>query len=151
MKAQNNYVKITLIFIILAFAPLIPLQAQDLSEHRWKDRLVLLLSDDLANPELRKQQQVLKGLKQELGDRKIVVYTVTPQFLYTGLKEVKKNRNNTIYEKYKKGEAAFQVVLLGLDGGVKLRENRVVKPEELFGLIDRMPMRRAELRNGGIP
>jgi len=151
MKAQNTCVKTTSIFIILVFASMTMLQAQDLSEHRWKDRLVLLLSDDLANPELRKQQQILTGLNQELRDRKIVVYTVTPEFLYTGLKEMKKNRSNTLYRKYKKGKASFQVVLLGLDGGVKLRENREVKPEELFGLIDRMPMRRAELRNGGIP
>ena len=146
MKAQNTCVKTTSIFIILVFASMTMLQAQDLSEHRWKDRLVLLLSDDLANPELRKQQQILTGLNQELRDRKIVVYTVTPEFLYTGLKGMKKNRNNTLCRKYKKGKASFQVVLLGLDGGVKLRENRAVKPEELFGLIDRMPMRRAELR-----
>lgn len=151
MKAQNTCIKITSIFITLVFASMTMLQAQYLSKHRWKDRLVLLLSDDLANPELRKQQQVLKGLKHELKDRKIVVYTVTPEFLYTGLKEMNKNRNYTIYREYKKGKASFQVVLLGLDGGVKLREKRAVKPEELFGLIDRMPMRRAELRNGGIP
>lgn len=151
MKAQNICVKTTSIFIILVFTSMTMLQAQDLSEHRWKDRLVLLLTDDLNNSELRKQQQALTGLKQELKDRKIVIYTVTPEFLYTSLKEKKKNHNYTLYRKYKKGKASFQVVLLGLDGGVKLRENRAVESEELFGLIDRMPMRRAELRNGGIP
>ena len=151
MKAKKTYLKGKSVLIILVFTAINTLQAQDLLEHRWKDRLVLLLSNDLADPELRKQQEVFKGVKQELSDRKIIVYTVTPQFVYTSLKEMKKNRNNAVYTKYKKGTASFEVVLLGLDGGVKLRKNRVVKSEELFGLIDQMPMRRAEMRNGGIP
>lgn len=132
--------------ILLVLGALTTLQAQDLSQHRWKDRLILLLSDDLADPELRKQQQVLQGVKQELSDRKIIVYTVTPQFLYRGSKEMMKSPENALYSNYKKGTTSFEVILLGLDGGVKLRENRLVKPEELFELIDRMPMRRAELR-----
>lgn len=38
------------------------------------------------------------------------------------------------------------VVLVGLDGGEKLRADRVVAPDALDALIDRMPMRRRELR-----
>lgn len=137
--------------ILLVIGALPTLQAQDLSQHRWKNRLVLLLAEDLTDPELRKQQKLLKGVKPGLSDRKILVYTVTPQFLYTGLKEMKKSRDNAVYHKYKKGTASFEVILLGLDGGVKLRKKRVVKPEELFGLIDQMPMRRAQMNKGRVP
>ncbi len=39
----------------------------------------------------------------------------------------------------------FEVVLIGRDGGEKLRANAPVPPAELFALIDTMPMRRAEM------
>jgi len=44
------------------------------------------------------------------------------------------------------GAAAFSVVLIGKDGGEKLRRDRPVPPEELFALVDAMPMRREEIR-----
>jgi hypothetical protein len=38
----------------------------------------------------------------------------------------------------------FHAVLVGKDGGVKLRSNKVVGDVEMFDFIDRMPMRRAD-------
>jgi hypothetical protein len=37
------------------------------------------------------------------------------------------------------------VVLIGKDGGVKLRNDYVVAPQKILDLIDGMPMRRAEI------
>lgn len=45
------------------------------------------------------------------------------------------------------GAAAFRVLLVGKDGGVKLDSDAPVTPAELFTLIDAMPMRKAELRS----
>lgn len=42
----------------------------------------------------------------------------------------------------------FTVILIGKDGGEKLRRNRVVAVDELNALIDQMPMRRREMRRG---
>ncbi len=43
----------------------------------------------------------------------------------------------------------FEVVLLGKDGGAKLRSDKVVTAGALAALIDAMPMRREELRSRG--
>jgi hypothetical protein len=43
------------------------------------------------------------------------------------------------------------VLLIGLDGEVKLRQSHAATNEQLFGLIDTMPMRRAELAEGAAP
>lgn len=40
----------------------------------------------------------------------------------------------------------FEALLVGRDGGVKLRSPEPVSPEELFERIDEMPLRRRELR-----
>jgi hypothetical protein len=39
----------------------------------------------------------------------------------------------------------FQVVLIGKDGGVKLRQEEPISLADLFALIDSMPMRRQEM------
>ena len=44
-----------------------------------------------------------------------------------------------------KEEEPFEVVLIGLDGGVKLRKESPLSKEDLYAIIDGMPMRRAEL------
>lgn len=45
------------------------------------------------------------------------------------------------------GAPAFSVVLIGKDGGEKLRRAVPLAPKELFAIIDAMPMRQAELRD----
>jgi len=46
-------------------------------------------------------------------------------------------------------DKGFGLELIGLDGGVKYRSTSAVPLEELWTLIDGMPMRRAELKNQG--
>jgi len=41
----------------------------------------------------------------------------------------------------------FQVLLIGKDGGVKLRSREPVSVNDLFGLIDSMPMRQQEMES----
>ena len=42
--------------------------------------------------------------------------------------------------------AAFEVLLIGKDGGVKLRRDKPVAAFEITALIDTMPMRQDEMR-----
>ena len=43
-------------------------------------------------------------------------------------------------------QQSFQLFLVGLDGGIKARYDGPTTPQTIFGLIDTMPMRQAELR-----
>lgn len=45
-----------------------------------------------------------------------------------------------------KSDVIFQVLLIGKDGGVKLRRTAPVAASEITTLIDSMPMRRREMR-----
>ena len=42
-------------------------------------------------------------------------------------------------------DTAFEVILIGLDGGEKLRQTKVLETDKLFAIIDGMPMRRSEI------
>lgn len=48
--------------------------------------------------------------------------------------------------RYGVAEVETAILLVGKDGGIKLRRNGVLEPRDLFGLIDTMPMRQREMR-----
>ncbi len=55
---------------------------------------------------------------------------------------------NPIYKKYKvEASKRLTVILVGKDGGEKHRTHNVITAQQLFALVDAMPMRQAEMRN----
>lgn len=91
--------------------------AQNYSDYKWKNRLIIIKSD--SKKETKKAQQKLKKFKEQLNERDVIVFT-----------ESAKN---------------FSVILIGKDGGQKWRSGPDFKVEEILGLIDSMPMRQREI------
>ncbi len=121
--------------------------AQDLSSHQWEDRILLIFTESKNNPEFEKQisalQENLKGLKE----RKLVVYQITPKQVKKGfLANSEWQENENFYSKKTKN-SPFEIQLIGLDGGIKMTGRNFTEPLEIFGKIDSMPMRRAEMRD----
>ncbi len=106
-----------------------PLQGQDLSTYQWKKRLVILVGDT-TDVELKEQKSVLQNHKSELVERDILILPIT-------------NTENFQIDL----EANFKgLLLIGKDGGVKLKKAFPVAMTELFEIIDNMPMRKAEIK-----
>jgi hypothetical protein len=118
---------------------------QNLNKHRWKNRVLLIISNDSAQQ--MQQIGILKKDVKGLKERKLIVYLTTPYWLNRDVLKTKWVRNTRFYKKVKKKKGNFEVALVGLDGGVKLRQTQVLTLEKLFALIDGMPMRRAEMKN----
>ena len=108
---------------------LVLLAGPDLKEYRWKARVAVVFgSDRLA----KKQREILKG--NGVKERDLVVLAGTPGMAKRF--ELSSSR-------------AFAFVLVGKNGGVKLiRKKTPITREELFAIIDAMPMRRDEMRRG---
>lgn len=123
------------------------ISAQDLSGHLWKDRLVLLYTEDKASERYAQQLDELKSDKEGLDDRKLVIYSITPTHVRKGRENGEWEVSNGSLNKFKEGKGGFEVVLLGLDGRVKLRQDQLLKRDMLYEIIDRMPMRQLELKN----
>ena len=111
-------------------------QAPDLEQIRGHNRVVLIFAADEQNARLKTQQSAFEDSVKGLQERDMKVFAVTG------------NAREVAYLRHKFGigDAAFAVVLIGKDGGSKMKMTRVVQPSELFQLIDSMPMRKAELR-----
>jgi len=120
--------------------------AQDFSTHKWENRLVLILTDNTDNEKYLNQVQELKNEPDGIKERKIVVYHITPEKFKTGLSGEKWQKSETEYRRYKKTDSQPEIILLGLDGGVKLRAEEFLSTQKLFETIDAMPMRMQEMR-----
>lgn len=117
-----------------------------LDEYRWKNRLVLIFAPSGKDSSYLKQKSEFEGKSYELEDRNIILI----ELLEAGrsmLAEVPLNNEQQSFLR-KKFEIIddFVFILIGKDGTVKLRAKEPVLSDDLFGLIDSMPMRKEEMR-----
>ena len=101
----------------------------------------------------KQYQQQLKEFRnsdEDLIDRKIILYKVTgADFELIDYENSELNNSGKISgqlsETVLNKKENFEVILVGLDGGLKLQQTEILTKEDLFGIIDVMPMRRDAL------
>ena len=145
MKSPVMKFKHSILISMMIFLPKIT-SAQNLETHRWQDRLVVVMAPDMDDPSYLEQMDILRQDTAGLAERRLVIYTATPATYMTGLRPGPMEKSEKLYREYKRLRTTFEVVLIGLDGGVKLRQGTPLSLQELFSTIDAMPMRRQELR-----
>ena len=120
--------------------------SQNLDSFKWENRILLLRDSDYSSKELKGQLKVLQNHMKKLQDRDILVFIVTDDAILDTLKRKTILKSRRIIEAY--GLKDFQgLILIGKDGGIKLKESFVVSPKAIFTLIDSMPMRQAEMKH----
>ena len=97
---------------------------------------------------------ISKDLQSEIStqndkvlDRDLIVFKIFeigPSFMNTT--QLGSDMAEDIRKQFKASPGLFTVILVGKDGGVKLRRNTQVKLKDIFALIDAMPMRQEEIR-----
>ena len=119
----------------------------DLSAYQWKNRLLLLFAPHRDDPELNALQKQIMAQIGGVKDRDLVIFQLFEQ---EGSRVDKKDLSPDTVSWLRKRYAAdvnqFIVVLVGKDGGVKLKQVGPVDLEDIFARIDRMPMRIQEMR-----
>ncbi|WP_341988172.1 DUF4174 domain-containing protein [Azorhizobium sp. AG788] len=110
--------------------------ATSLDDLRWKARPLVLFAPAADDPRLSDQLGQLKAAAAGLKDRDMVVLTVlAPQ--------------DPLRARLKAPQDGFLMVLVGKDGHIAQRWTTPQTPGSIFALIDRMPMRRDEMRRDG--
>ena len=117
---------------------------QNLDKHQWKQRVLIVASKN--TDKLQQQVDSLTKNIKGIEERKLAIYQVTPNGYAKGTRRNNWTKTTNFYKKIKKRKDDFEVILIGLDGGVKLRQTEILSLEKLFTLIDGMPMRRQELK-----
>jgi len=120
---------------------------QNIKQQQWKQRILLILTNDEHSVEYKRQLNEFNDTTLDFKERKLMVFRVTPNSYRIGFDETKKKASTELFKKYKKNKESVEVILIGLDGGVKLRKTSLLRKTALFALIDGMPMRKSELKN----
>lgn len=121
--------------------------SQSLEKHLWKDRVLLIIADSYDYLLVQQQLQELSSNRRSLEERKLVIYQVTPTSYRFGITDDETNKNQILYKNYNPSKDPFIILLLGLDGGVKMSSNKLLSSKQIFKHIDQMPMRIQELRS----
>lgn len=115
--------------------PLVIQEARDvqLEELVWLKRPVVVFADSPNDPRFLDQMQMLENDAEALLDRDVVVIVDTAPRERSAIRQTLRPRG-------------FNLVLIGKDGDVKLRKPTPWTGRELSRSIDKMPMRREEIR-----
>lgn len=141
----------TLLILMTSFMAV----SQTLQKHQWNNRLVIVLSDELTNPLFQKQLTALTKEATACIDRKLIMYQVLPNSWsmedFTSKTTKEWQSTPTLFGQFMEKSTHFKVILIGLDGTLKEERSNYVEPQELFSIIDRMPMRKAEIGSKNNP
>lgn len=119
-------------------ALVVPAAATDpLAASRGRARVLLVFAPTASDPSLAEQRATFAGMREGARERDLVLVEAI------GSTEVTRPWRAT----FGVSSEAFAVVLIGKDGGAKLRSATVLDPARLFQAIDAMPMRQEELRS----
>ena len=91
---------------------------------------------------LNEQLTLLKSRQKELLERDLIFFRYANGKLYDS-----SGSSTTMDTKSVPAKDYNGLLLIGKDGGVKLKKEFIVPPDEIFTLIDGMPMRRAKMKN----
>ncbi|MBT8417990.1 MAG: DUF4174 domain-containing protein [Silicimonas sp.] len=106
----------------------------DLADFKWVARPVVVFAESPADPAFREQVELLTERLDELVERDVVLITDTSPDEKSDIRRKLRPRG-------------FMLTLIGKDGGVKLRKPFPWDVRELTRQIDKMPIRRQELRD----
>jgi hypothetical protein len=119
----------------------------DLSKFQWKNRLLLIFAPDENDSLFKKLQSEIITQEAEVEDRDLIIFELF------GLGSSRMNRAlldqskvDSIRRRFSVPQRSFRVILIGKDGGIKLKRNGQIDLETIFELIDSMPMRKDEIR-----
>ncbi len=109
------------------------LSLEQLAGYRNEKRVLLVLAPSESDAGYLEQKRGLEARQTDLQNRNMSVFYLLP------------SGAAPLYEHFGVSESSFTVVLIGKDGTEKKRYDKPVQPDDLFGTIDQMPMRRREM------
>ncbi len=147
---QKNKMRILLIVALILMTS--KLTGQNLDSHKWENRLILIISKTQESEVYKSQIEEFETSYKGFAERRLIIYLILPnQYKSVDYQNDKSDNNWTtsskLFKRYADDQSDFKVILIGLDGSIKLQQNDLLTTDKLFETIDAMPMRRSEIKN----
>ena len=118
-----------------------------LDRYRWQKRVLLISADSEDDAAFRQQTRDIDATIDEFKARDMLLVTlVDSNGSHAGERSLSRDAVERTRHAAGLEAGAFAVVLLGKDGGVKLRETAPTAMRDIYALIDGMPMRQREMQ-----
>jgi hypothetical protein len=119
----------------------------DLSSYTWKNRLLFIFAPSSNDPNYESLREEIQTRKLDVADRDMLVFKVfeTGESRFDDA-PLSKDSTEFLRQKFSIKPGQFAILLIGKDGGEKLRRESKVDLAEIFSVIDAMPMRQQEIR-----
>lgn len=118
----------------------------DLSRYRWQRRLLLVFAPVPQDPRLAAQRLRTAEALSGFRDRELTVIEIVERRVLIDGARVRWLDSFAMRSLFEVEDNGFETVLIGKDGGVKLRREGLMPTDVLFDTIDAMPMRRQEMK-----
>lgn len=106
----------------------------NLEKYRWQNRPLLVFTPSEQHPAYQQTLAAIEREQPDFADRDMVLLTALA------------NEAEPLRNRYRIAANEFRILLIGKDGGVKLESAEAADMDEIFRLIDGMPMRQREMR-----
>jgi hypothetical protein len=151
MERFTQYTKVLLVAAVISSALLVydrkDVLPMDLAQFQWENRLLFLFAPDESNPYFKRLQSEITKQPYEVEDRDLVIFEILEQGpSRMNTTPLDRQTANSIRDHFEVPQRLFTLILVGKDGGVKLKRNDQVNLTDVFGLIDSMPMRQNEMQ-----
>ena len=146
---SRQYVRGALAVIVVgASAALAPAQATaaELGDYLWQSRPLLVFAPTEGDPRLSETMRRIEASRCDFIDRDMVLGRIVADG--TGTLDgqvVDTAQAQRLASEFGIGANGFSVVLIGKDGGEKLRVNDIPDLAAIYAVVDGMPMRGREM------
>ena len=120
--------------------------AAELSDYLWVSRPLLVFAPTAGDPRLVATVGRVEASRCDFADRDMVLGLIVAEGTSTlDGQVVSADQAQRLRSRFGIGAGSFSVVLIGKDGGEKLRVGDVPDLASVYAVIDGMPMRSAEM------
>ncbi|MBU3750415.1 MAG: DUF4174 domain-containing protein [Mycobacterium sp.] len=148
-QPRRRFVRSAIAATVLATgAALMPAQAAaaELSDYLWQSRPLLLFAPTDSDPRLVETLRLLAASQCDIADRDMVLGRIVTEGTSTlDGQFVDTDQAQRLRSEFGIGANSFSVVLIGKDGGEKMRVTDVPDLAAIYAVIDGMPMRGREM------
>jgi hypothetical protein len=119
----------------------------DLADYKWQNRLIFIFAPSKNHPGYQAKKSEIESQIPEIIDRDLVIFELFEDGeSKVGDSFLDAEAVTFLRENFQVQPGKFTVILVGKDGGEKLRGDDKVSLTEIFSLIDAMPMRQQEMK-----
>lgn len=121
---------------------------QLMERYLWQNRVLILFAPTPDDPAFQNQKEIITNHSDGMMERDLIIVEALYRH-YVSLEGEKQPHiaAEHFYKNYDTPTESFSYILLGKDGEEKKRGTTPVSAEELFNIIDAMPMRQKEIKN----